>query len=308
MQKSNLQNNQKNGDFPTDEFIGLARAHYLEDFPNPNRYNCPSAEDLRKIAASSELPNKSLHQHLLQCSPCLRDFREMRRLQTVSSPAKPKKFWFNYFRQPVPVFVFLLLILGLSAAASVYFWGNSETTGENRQIAANSPNDISDNMPPESAVLPDDSEKIRNESAETSASENLLTNERENIPANSKPEKPLIKPDNKEKLMAKNSFNFDLAATAVRRSENSKEIVHNIPAQTVSLNVKLPRNSPSGNYEVLLLDESHQPLTAGKTVKSNGKNVSFNLDLQNQSGRARLCIAQRNEIPDCIPIKIGNDK
>jgi hypothetical protein len=308
MQPSNLQNKQKNGDFPTDDFISLAQEHYLKDFPNPNRYKCPPAENLLKIAGSSQLPDASLHQHLLQCSPCLKDFREARVSRTALHPAKPHKFRFNFFLSPIPAFGFLLLILGLFAAASVYFWGNSAATGENRQIAANSPNAVSEKIPSESPVLPDVSEQIQKDSAENDASENLLTNARKDIPANSKPEKPIIKPDDKEKLLAKNTFNFDLAATAVRRNENSKEIVHNIPPQTVSLNVKLPKNSPVGDYEVVLLDESHRTLTAGKTVRSNGKNVSFNLDLQNQSGRARLCIAQKNEIPDCIPIKISNDK
>lgn len=48
----------------------------LEEFPNPTRRGCPSAEVLRRIA-SHEMPISEAEKwldHLTSCSPCYSDF------------------------------------------------------------------------------------------------------------------------------------------------------------------------------------------------------------------------------------------
>jgi hypothetical protein len=66
------------GYFESDEerFLKVLGRGLLQEFPNPTRTGCPSAEVLKRIA-SHQLPlfeaDKWLD-HLTSCSPCYKDF------------------------------------------------------------------------------------------------------------------------------------------------------------------------------------------------------------------------------------------
>lgn len=60
------------------ETVEAARQHYLNDFPNPDRTGCPPFDSLRRVAESSELPDRGVREHLMTCSPCFREFQELR--------------------------------------------------------------------------------------------------------------------------------------------------------------------------------------------------------------------------------------
>jgi hypothetical protein len=66
------------GDEQIESLIVEARRHYLDDFPNPERVGCPPQSELRRVAESREIPDADFRDHLLHCSPCFREFRELR--------------------------------------------------------------------------------------------------------------------------------------------------------------------------------------------------------------------------------------
>jgi hypothetical protein len=58
-----------------------------EDFPNPQRINCPGCEALGKLAehpADSQLTH--LLPHIRQCAPCFDELKELRRKARNQSP------------------------------------------------------------------------------------------------------------------------------------------------------------------------------------------------------------------------------
>ena len=55
-----------------------------EDYPNPERVNCPGRSALQKLAAEPEaVPDASILVHIRQCAPCFDELRELRRRQPV---------------------------------------------------------------------------------------------------------------------------------------------------------------------------------------------------------------------------------
>jgi hypothetical protein len=59
-----------------ERFLRVLGRGLLEEFPNPARRGCPSAEVLKGIAAH-EMPLSEAENwldHLTSCSPCYRDF------------------------------------------------------------------------------------------------------------------------------------------------------------------------------------------------------------------------------------------
>jgi hypothetical protein len=58
-----------------------------QDYPNPQRINCPGPSALRKLATEPEaIHSASTLAHLRQCAPCFDELRELRRRQTHQHP------------------------------------------------------------------------------------------------------------------------------------------------------------------------------------------------------------------------------
>ena len=295
------------------EFISLAREHYLNDNPNPRRVGCPPPDSWLKLARSKDLPDDSQRLHLLSCSPCLNDFRQARELQNDAPAAKSKLSWLSFLRLPLPVAAMFLLVIS-SVGAGIYFWlikPQTEIASVNGQIETQNQNTNLPENQTEKPVKQDLQIKAEESVNDSNAANPAKTKSLENRKPGAKspkPEKPVKENFAEETLLAKNTINLDLAKAAVLRGANTTQKVYQLSAKTMNFIVKLPLNSPSGKYEISLLDESHEPLIAQKTVTSSGKNVRFDLTLQNKNGRARLCINPVGEIPDCFAVKIGNEK
>ena len=63
-----------------ERFLQVLERGLLEEFPNPTRTGCPSAEVLQSIA-SHKMPLPEAEKwldHLTSCSPCYKDFCEIR--------------------------------------------------------------------------------------------------------------------------------------------------------------------------------------------------------------------------------------
>ena len=58
-----------------------------EDYPNPERVNCPGHPALQKLAAESQaVHDASILVHIRQCAPCFDELRELSRRQPLRHP------------------------------------------------------------------------------------------------------------------------------------------------------------------------------------------------------------------------------
>ncbi len=286
------------------QIIEFARQYHAEDFPNPGREDCPPKNLLIKTAVSADLPDESLRLHLLNCSPCFQDFQIIRSEKTTvlsadaAETTQKQRLWTSFFRQPLIAATAVILLVGTLAIALFF------------ALRAAPPPDFAGLMeikPPQDAVreIQPDSETVKPKPENNQIPENAAVRQpsESNKPKNAAPKNQPAAPE----YSTKAAVNLDLAKAAVtRNSGGSKETIYPLKADTVKFNVKLPADSPAGIYEILLFDEFGKPLIDSAVKTSNGKNVQFELDLQKISGRARLCIAPKGEIPDCLAVKVGN--
>ncbi len=285
------------------EILEFTREYQSNDFPNPRREGCLPKEDLLKIADSDELPNAELREHLLSCSPCFLDFHAARQSKSAAplivetKSAKQKSPWFGFFLRPFPVAVLMVLFCVLTGIILSNLLNRTNTEiakqeniKQNAQVSDNQTNSQNEaTLPTENKEpeLPQSPPKQNNSTANT--------------------QNKSLKTDSEidSKILAQKTINLDLAKAAVLRNNASSETVYALPPQTIALNVKLPEGSPAGNYEVSLLDEFGKPLVKSLTKKSDGKTLTVKLNLQNERGRARLCVAPKGEIPDCFAVTVG---
>jgi hypothetical protein len=58
-----------------------------EDYPNPERVNCPGHPALQKLAAESKAAHDaSILVHIRRCAPCFDELRELSRRQPLRHP------------------------------------------------------------------------------------------------------------------------------------------------------------------------------------------------------------------------------
>lgn len=301
-------NEKASNEVVTEQIIEFAREYHADDFPNPSRNDCPSKDVLMKIVESGKLPDESLRLHLLNCSPCFQDFRSMRSEKRSILPDaetnrnRKMQTWANFFRQPLPVLAMILLIIGLLSSALFFFMRESPTTEYAKQTQLKT-----DTQP----IIGGEKETERKTADLNDGNNKSIAESKrlDKIPGNTADGQP--SKSNKIKTAppaysAKSFVSLDLSKAPVTRGANNKETIYPLRTETFDLIVKLPANYPAGIYEVSLLDEFGKPLTKAKVKQSNGRNLQLKLDLRRISGRARLCFATKGEIPDCVPVNIGN--
>lgn len=279
----------------TAKFVEAAREYYLNDFPNPNREDCPPSDLLSKVASSGTLPDEDLRRHLLDCSPCLKDFRAFRKSEIVPAGSAAKVSWFDFFRQPIFAIGLCLLVCGLFGAL-IYILvvpKDAEIAKQNPTIETNKTAEIAESKAsdlPENAAIP----VIVNKTVEKNVNKPI------------KKETP--QPTEKPKSSTTKTFNLDVSKTTVLRGQSARQTIYSLPNQNVDLNIKLFENSPASDYEISLLDAFGKPLVKSRSIYSNGKAVKTRMDLTNQTGKVRLCVAPVNEVPDCFLINIVDEK
>ncbi len=57
-----------------DKFVRMARKHFANDFPNPERRGCPPAEEVKRLVESPRKGRLWVHNHIAFCSPCYRAY------------------------------------------------------------------------------------------------------------------------------------------------------------------------------------------------------------------------------------------
>jgi hypothetical protein len=61
-------------DLANEEIRDMARKHFAEDFPNPERRGCPPTSDIKLLAYKPLKGKDSVLDHVGFCSPCYRNF------------------------------------------------------------------------------------------------------------------------------------------------------------------------------------------------------------------------------------------
>lgn len=278
------------------EILEFAGEYQSRDFPNPERRDCPPADELLKRAGSGELPEEDFLGHLLSCSPCFVEFNAAREAKTTvpatSGQAKTNResFGFSFFLKPFPAFA-LLLLVGVSAG--LIFYALSSTTGTEIAQVQTPGEQISRPEMPEAVNPPSENNQPPAVAPTPLESDNRSTNLKNNA----------AKTKADPKSATPTTFNLDLTKSAVLRNNGSSETVYSLPSRNVMLDMKLPVESPAGDYEVTLRDEFGKTLHA-LNAESDGKKLKVRLNLQNKSGRARLCVAPKGEIPECLAVSI----
>lgn len=298
MKRKKSKSESNGGDKTFMEFVEAARDFYLNDFPNPKRQDCPPSDMLSEIARSGKVPDDDLRRHLLGCSPCLKKFQAARESEIFPTVSDAKVSWFDFFRTPIFAAVLLLLTVGLFGLLIYIFLPlkNEEVARQNRTIETNK---IPETLAPNAADLP--------ENAETPVNVNKTVEKNVNI------KKPVGKvspqPIEKSKTSAEKTFNFDVAKASVLRGKNERQTtIYLLPDKQINLNIKLVENSPAGDYEISLFDPFKKPLIESRVIYSDGESLKTKIDLTNQSGKARLCVAPVDEVPDCFLVDIVREK
>jgi hypothetical protein len=298
------------------QIVEFTRAYQAEEFPNPDRNSCPSNETIAAVLNLGKLPEPELREHLLSCSPCFNAFqaaRESKTLFPMTEESIPATKWFslsNIFAQPFPAIALSALICGI-AVIVIYVWtaffNNNDLAKQTNSepLTIGNQTDNSQNSSSNSNVFLTENRNVI-ESAPEIESSNLQQSPNRDAPALSKEKRTAV--ENEPKLLAKNIIKLDLAKTAGSRNETSRERIFSLPSRNVSLRVKLPANSPAGDYDISLLDETGSPLLESRTKYGDGRFLTTDLDLRKKRGRARLCIAPKGEVPDCFAVSIGNNK
>ncbi len=80
------QENGKSLELHPDALRELASNYFAEDFPNPDRSDCPAPARLQALAQTGRLPDDELRAHLFGCSACFTAYREARALLPVAAP------------------------------------------------------------------------------------------------------------------------------------------------------------------------------------------------------------------------------
>lgn len=282
------------------EILEFAGEYQSRDFPNPERRDCPSKDELLKTADSGELPEGDFLRHLLSCSPCFVEFNVARQAKNAApAPSRQIKtsrgsFGFSFFLKPFPAFA-LLLLAGVSAGLIFYALAPA-TSPEIAQLQSPSPHERIEQAAPEAphAVNPATANNLPTATAPAPLKP-------ADQPANLKNNSPKTKAE--PKATEPTTFDLDLTKNAVLRNNGSSETVYSLPSRNITLDMKLPVDSAAGDYEVTLRDEFGKTLHA-LNADSDGKSLKVRLNLQNKRGRARLCVAPKGEIPDCLAVSI----
>ena len=311
MNEENLKAGQvQSRDLTDEQFAELAREYYLEDFPNPQRIDCPQPTVLKNLASSDDLPDEKLHRHLLACSPCLENFRALRQSKSGFAASKPNaNSRLIFFRQPL--FAGLLLLFTItSAGLAVYFL----TSTENKEIAVN--RDFEENInapfgkiitktdeikPPENSAENGENKQavVENEAKKTGDDKNIKNNK-----TSENRQKSDKKPKQKTGKTVGKTIKLNFADASVLRGEGEENKIYALPAENVNLEIRLAENNSAGTYKISLLNGFAKPLIESKKVFSGGKTVKTDIDLTNQSGKAMLCVSFEDEVPDCLTVNV----
>lgn len=89
MKKSPHSRHEEKAGVKEQELIEAFGQMVREDYPNPERVNCPTGEVLKQTAASPSTAFQSVLDHIAKCAPCLEEYDRLRReVKTGTAPTR----------------------------------------------------------------------------------------------------------------------------------------------------------------------------------------------------------------------------
>jgi hypothetical protein len=301
-----------------DELNEFAQSYFANDFPNPGRPDCPTAETLIPLIRSSKLPDGELRAHLFGCSQCFSEYQNALvayRKETGAEAARPKAWWNRLSaalpRTPLPIFAsaFSLLLLML---AGVYIWRAHNSAPDSAPVSRQQSAPVVDptqdsgkhsngvQTPPPSPMPAPSVEQPTSGQSPKSVSPQKL------------PVRPSRTGEQRQgELLAQavpKTLKVDLGDYAVTRGGSSTNPLK-LPRLRTRLLLTLPEGSRAGLYTVSIVGSSENQLTFAKGQSADGKTLAVILNMQDlASQRYRLRVAHAGEPPDDYSVFISDDQ
>lgn len=112
-----------------DELLEFGDEYQTNDFPNPDREDCPDGDALSKAARSGRVLDENLREHILTCSPCFTEFKNLRNASTPRLYPKVMVAGIGAFTVVIFVAIAFFLFADWSSKDGTQVSGN-KTTGK----------------------------------------------------------------------------------------------------------------------------------------------------------------------------------
>lgn len=296
----------------------IARDYFLTGFPNPGRIDCPDKTIFQKLINEKKLPDENLQEHLLRCSECFQDYRSALLASREAVTEERLSFWhtaltFLHGRPKLALGTGLGIVL-FCVGIFVLLNGGAlnkidiENVSQQSQKSANTErnNKESDSKANPAGTNKEEKEKQQEGSITTDSSSDVAKKDKTRVSRSGSQNKTAN--NVKDKLLAKNEIVADFDNEITRNIEqNSRSETNKLKLKAASnrLKIMLPKGSPKGEYEISVVDVYSNKLLTQTTWSRNGKTASITIYLKGVAEKAdRLCLARKNEIPYCIPLRI----
>ena len=247
----------------------LASDYFAEDFPNPDRSDCPAPARLQSLAQTGGLPDDQLRAHLFGCSACFTAYREARALRPVAAPQESwrDKLATTFAWRP-----------GLAwAGAAVLLLGLVWLMRTPRHSEQAAPPVLLANQSPTPTLAPVPS-------LVTATPAPAALTQAVDLPVD---------------------LNDYLALRDVT-APNGERVIRLTPTLT-HLQLRLPEGSLPGAYTVSLVDDAERPVLPAQTLRRRGDSLLALFDLRRLAAkRVRLRVQAAGEAPDFYPVQIGS--
>jgi len=279
-----------------DNLIAFARGYFANDFPNPDRVDCPSHTSLAEMVDTKRLPDATLRAHLLGCSECFEYLNARLTARPVEIPPPPA--WGRIVgavtRSWRPLAATALLVV-----SCLFIWavwrGVNRSFREGVAPPARSGDELSAGVgglspTPSATVTPATPEPVMTYAANTPPA------------SNPRPEK------RRSPALAAVLVRIDLRGRLTLRGSGDKDEGGpiRIPSARNNLSIKLPEESPKGEYTVSLVDAFGESVIAAKAKSRDGKYIALLLDMRGLPSRSyRLCISHADGVPFCYPLAVS---
>jgi hypothetical protein len=271
-----------------DRLVQLAVTHFVEDFPNPKRDDCPALSTLDAMIQSQELPLDDVREHLLMCSECFAYYRQgLARGRTDRQVVGMGEAHHNYKPRLAPILAGGLAgVLALAICVFVVIRERNKGIGEGANLNATL------NM--ERAPVAGEDEKVPR-SAMPAATPSQSPARLESSVSNGR--------NSSQPLIAENRVSIDFGRYSPLRSTTQPRHSPILLRTTQNeLTVKLPDGSPKGKYGVNLADPYGATLRSVEAISRDGTQLRLELNLSSvKPGDYLICVTRETEVPQCIP-------
>jgi hypothetical protein len=239
------------------------------------------------------MPNEEVRAHLLICSECFRYYQAALSAHRELTPVvvSGRNLALAVLRRiAVPVLAGLTILILISALViTMRRPGRRDTGTEMAHASMGYPTPST--MPTVSHTESSPKKEPTLEQPQSPSTKDMAASVQRNRPP---------------RLRTNNRVIIDLEAITMLRDGKSTRIASIILSATQNqIVIKLPSNSPRGDYEVSLADPfgNTDRSTAGQS--ENGKTLRTNLNLKDvKPGNYLICVTRKTELPECVPVTI----